>query len=103
MQPAHPLSPIAPQWHVQFPAPRRSRPQPDFRISLSWNLYPPFRLCTFRRGFEPKLVAQTIFEIRMNTFSPNDCLHEIRDGVHEGVFVTDKMTRRPPIFHKRMR
>src|SRR5215208_2632546 len=54
-------------------------------------------------GCEDLLIAQAVFEGGLDGLAIDARVDEVRNGVHEGVFVTDNMAGRPPTADVRMR
>lgn len=65
-------------------------------------LDPALRFRAARDGIEHALRFHALFETRLHALSRRNSAHEIRDHVHERVFVADDMAGRPPILHIRM-
>src|SRR2546426_10430939 len=61
------------------------------------HLYPPARLYRFFHRLDNALVPQPVLETRRNRFSLHAPIDEIGHGMHESVFVAQRMPRPPPL------
>src|SRR5689334_7231623 len=53
-------------------------------------------------AIQPPLIPHSVVQIRRPPSLRSDCLQQLENGVLEGVFVADDVTRRPPAFYVRM-